>query len=52
MGYKYNTEEAAKSWETAKQEVGFDTVTLELLTFDSESSKRQAEFMCENSDCL
>ena len=31
--------------ETAKQEVGFDTVTLELLTFDSESSKRQAEFM-------
>ena len=45
MGYKYNTEEAAKSWETAKQEVGFDTVTLELLTFDSESSKRQAEFM-------
>ena len=45
MGYKYNTEEAAKSWETAKQEVGFDTVTLELLTFDSESIKRQAEFM-------
>ena len=45
MGYEYNTEEAAKSWEKAKEEVGFDTVTLELLTFDSESSKRQAEFM-------
>ena len=45
MGYEYNTEEATKSWEKAKEEVGFDTVTLELLTFDSESSKRQAEFM-------
>ena len=45
MGYEYNTEEATKSWEKAKEEVGFDTVTLELLTFDSESSKRQSEFM-------
>lgn len=45
MGYDYNVEEATKSWEKAKEEVGFDTVTLELLTFDSESSKRQAEFM-------
>ena len=45
MGYEYNTEEASKAWEKAKEEVGFDTVTLELLTFDSESSKRQAEFM-------
>ncbi|MEG2245881.1 MAG: ABC transporter substrate-binding protein [Peptostreptococcaceae bacterium] len=45
MGYEHNDEEAAKTWEKAKEEVGFDTVTLELLTFDSESSKRQAEFM-------
>lgn len=45
MGYEYNAEEASKAWEKAKEEVGFDIVTLELLTFDSESSKRQAEFM-------
>ena len=45
MGYEHNDEEATKKWEKAKEEVGFDTVTLELLTFDSESSKRTAEFM-------
>lgn len=45
MGYDHNDEEAGKAWEKAKKEVGFDTVTLDLLTFDSESSKRQAEFM-------
>ncbi|WP_270647283.1 ABC transporter substrate-binding protein [Paeniclostridium hominis] len=45
MGYDHNDEEAGKVWEKAKKEVGFDTVTLDLLTFDSESSKRQAEFM-------
>ncbi|MEW8961650.1 ABC transporter substrate-binding protein [Paraclostridium dentum] len=45
MGYEHNKEEAAKLWEKAKEEVGFDTVKLELLSFDSESSKRTAEFM-------
>jgi oligopeptide transport system substrate-binding protein len=45
MGYEHNDEEATKLWEKAKEEVGFDTVTLELLSFDSESSKRTAEFM-------
>ena len=45
MGYEDNKEEAAKLWEKAKEEVGFDTVKLELLSFDSESSKRTAEFM-------
>ena len=45
MGYEYNKEEAAKLWDKAKEEVGFDTLKLELLTFDAESSKRQAEFM-------
>ncbi|MBC8631626.1 hypothetical protein H8697_07875 [[Eubacterium] tenue] len=45
MGYHYNKEEATKLWEKAKKEVGFDTVTLELLSFDSETGKRQAEFM-------
>lgn len=32
-------------WEKAKEEVGFDTVELELLTFDTDTSKKQAEFM-------
>ncbi|MGL5749342.1 MAG: ABC transporter substrate-binding protein, partial [Paraclostridium sp.] len=45
MGYKHDDEKAAESWAKAKEEVGFDTVTIELLTFDSENSKRQAEFM-------
>lgn len=45
MGYSYSAEEAGKYWEKAKEEVGFDTVTLELVTFDSDTSKRQAEFM-------
>ena len=45
MGYHYNKEEATKLWEKAKEEVGFDKVTLELLSFDSETGKRQAEFM-------
>ncbi|MGL4797391.1 MAG: ABC transporter substrate-binding protein [Paraclostridium sp.] len=45
MGYKYNKEEATKRWEKAKEEVGFDTVSLDFLTFESDGSKRQAEFM-------
>ncbi|MEX6587245.1 ABC transporter substrate-binding protein [Paraclostridium bifermentans] len=45
MGYKYNKEEATKLWEKAKEEVGFDTVTLELLSFESESAKKEVEFM-------
>ncbi len=44
-GYSHNDEEAKAMWEKAKEEVGFDTVELELLTFDSDTSKRQGEFM-------
>ncbi len=45
MGYKENKEEAKELWEKAKEEVGFDTVTIDLLTFDHETGKRQGEFM-------
>ncbi|MGL5753904.1 MAG: ABC transporter substrate-binding protein [Paraclostridium sp.] len=45
QGYSYNKEEAKAMWEKAKTEVGFDTVELELLTFDTDTSKKQAEFM-------
>jgi oligopeptide transport system substrate-binding protein len=44
-GYFHNDDEAKKMWEKAKEEVGFETVELELLTFDSDTSRRQAEFM-------
>ena len=45
MGYTYNKEEAAKLWATAKEEVGFDSVELEVLTFDNDSGKKIAEFI-------
>ncbi|GAA0704088.1 hypothetical protein GCM10008904_11230 [Paraclostridium ghonii] len=45
MGYKYNKDEAAKLWEKAKKEVGFDKVKLELLSYDSENAKKQVEFI-------
>ncbi|MEG2787581.1 MAG: ABC transporter substrate-binding protein [Romboutsia sp.] len=45
QGYSYNKEESKAMWEKAKTEVGFDTVELELLTFDTDTSKKQAEFM-------
>lgn len=44
-GYEYNEEAAKESWAKAKEEVGFDTVTLEMLTYDSDSGKKLAEFV-------
>ena len=45
MGYSYNVEQAQEAWAKAKEEVGFDTVEVEILTFDSEGGKKMAEFM-------
>lgn len=45
MGYEYNEEQAKELWEKAKEEVGFDTVELELLTFDHDSGKRTGEYI-------
>ena len=45
MGYKYSKKEATKLWEKAKKEVGFEDVTLELLSYDSESAKKEVEFI-------
>ena len=45
MGYKPNDEEAKKAWEKAKEELNFDTVTLELLTYENEFDRRLAEFI-------
>jgi oligopeptide transport system substrate-binding protein len=41
----YSKEEAAKYWAIAKEELGVDTVEIEFLTFDSESSRRISEYI-------
>lgn len=45
MGIAYNAEEAKKAWEAAKKEVGFDTVKIEFLTYDTETSKKSSEYI-------
>lgn len=45
MGYKPNDEEAKKLWAEAKKELDFDTVTIELLTYEGEFDKKLAEFI-------
>ena len=45
MGYEYNEEQAKELWEKAKEEVGFDTVEMELLTFDHDTGKRTGEYI-------
>ena len=45
MGYAYNEEQAKELWAKAKEEVGFDTVEMEILTFDHDSGKRTGEFL-------
>lgn len=44
-GYEYDEEAAKEAWSKAKEEVGFDTVTMELLTYDNDSGKKLAEFV-------
>jgi oligopeptide transport system substrate-binding protein len=41
----YNVEEAQSYWAKAKEELGFDTVAIEFLTYDSETSKKISEFI-------
>ncbi|HSQ90247.1 ABC transporter substrate-binding protein [Romboutsia sp.] len=45
MGYEYNEEAAKEAWAKAKEEVGFDTVELELLTYDHDLGKRTGEYI-------
>jgi oligopeptide transport system substrate-binding protein len=44
-GYEYNEEAAKEAWAKAKEEVGFDTVNLEMVTFDHDLGKRIGEFV-------
>lgn len=41
----YNAEEALEAWNKAKEEIGFDTATIELLTSDNDVSKKMAEYL-------
>jgi oligopeptide transport system substrate-binding protein len=43
----YDTEKAAEYWAKAKEELGKDTFEIELLNYDSESSKKIGEFLKE-----
>jgi oligopeptide transport system substrate-binding protein len=42
---EYNPEEAKALWEKGLEEIGKDSVTLELLNYDSESSKQVGEYI-------
>ncbi|PFO65948.1 peptide ABC transporter substrate-binding protein [Bacillus cereus] len=42
---KYDVDEAKKEWKKAKQELGKEEVTLELLTSDNALAKRNAEYI-------
>lgn len=44
-GYEHNDEKAKEYWEKAKEEVGFDTVTFDLITNDDDTGKITAEFI-------
>ena len=44
MGNDYDLKEAKEHWEKAKEDLNFKNVTIEVLTSDSESSKRVGEF--------
>ncbi|MGL5756960.1 MAG: ABC transporter substrate-binding protein [Paraclostridium sp.] len=44
MGYEFDLEKAKIHWDKAKSDLNFDTVIIEVLTSDAESSKRIGEF--------
>lgn len=41
----YNTNEAKKLWGEAKKEIGFETLTIELLNSDTDTAKKTGEFL-------
>lgn len=44
---EYNPEKAAELWKTAKEELGIETASLELLNYDSENSRKIGEYLKE-----
>ncbi len=45
MGHAYNEEKAQELWAAAKEELGFDTVEIDILTYDSDSGKKTGEYI-------
>ncbi|MGL5753227.1 MAG: ABC transporter substrate-binding protein [Paraclostridium sp.] len=45
ISYTHDDEKAKEEWEKAKEEVGFDTVTLDLVLTDTEMNKKLGEFI-------
>jgi oligopeptide transport system substrate-binding protein len=45
IGYNHDDEKAKEEWEKAKEEVGFDRVTLELVLSDTESNRKLGEYV-------
>jgi oligopeptide transport system substrate-binding protein len=44
---EYDPEKASELWNTAKEELGIETATLELLNYDSENSRKVGEYLKE-----
>lgn len=44
-GYEHDDAKAAEAWAKAKEEVGFDTVELEILSSDTDVSLKMAEYL-------
>ncbi|WP_421384888.1 peptide ABC transporter substrate-binding protein [Bacillus salacetis] len=44
---EYNPEKAAELWKKAKEEIGIETASLELLNYDSENSRKVGEYLKE-----
>ncbi|MFI3210259.1 MAG: ABC transporter substrate-binding protein [Peptostreptococcaceae bacterium] len=45
MGHAYNEEEAKELWEKAKEELGFDNVSINILTSDTDNAKKTGEYI-------
>ncbi len=44
-GYSFDEAKAQELWAKAKEELGFETIEMEFLTFDSDGGKKTGEFM-------
>lgn len=45
LGYSQDDEKAVEEWEKAKEEIGFDTVTLDMVLSDTESNRKLGEYV-------
>lgn len=45
IGYTHDDEKAKEEWEKAKEEIGFDKVTLEIVLSDTETNRKLGEYV-------